>query len=156
MHAKNMKLDSMDQMGSLSRAYDSWETQWSKATDPQFCNKDRTFVDLAKQVMLEDSALPYDEILEDHEVELYLWKRCCLDAYAKTRTAVNADGSPAKGNPKHYTYPLATMWDNVGHHGLNSFCHAAWEGKPRWSDILSILRSDQDSVRYVKSVCLRQ
>ena len=40
--------------------------------DPQFYNKDRTFVDLIKQVTLEDSALPYDHILEDYKAEVFL------------------------------------------------------------------------------------
>jgi hypothetical protein len=114
MHAKNTKLDFMDETGSLNGAYDSWENQWSKATDPQFYNKDHTFVDLAKQVTSEDSALPYDEIPDDHEAEVFLWKRCCLDVYAGTRRVLNADGSPAKGNPKRSTYLWAIMRDTMG------------------------------------------
>jgi hypothetical protein len=31
-------------------------------TDSQFCNQDRTYVDLAKQTTSEDSALPGDPI----------------------------------------------------------------------------------------------
>jgi len=46
--------------------------------DPQFYNKDRTFIDLAKQVTSENSALPYDSVLEDYKVEVFLWKRCYL------------------------------------------------------------------------------
>ncbi|KAH9208129.1 hypothetical protein DL95DRAFT_468027 [Leptodontidium sp. 2 PMI_412] len=114
MHAKNTKLDFMDKAGSLNTAYNSWENQWSKATDPQFYNKDHTFVDLAKQVTSEDSALPYDEIPAHHEAEVFLWKKCCLDAYAGTRRVLSADGSPAKGNPKRFTYPWATMRDTMG------------------------------------------
>ncbi|KAH6702793.1 hypothetical protein BKA61DRAFT_646779 [Leptodontidium sp. MPI-SDFR-AT-0119] len=98
MHAKNTKLDFMDKAGSLNTAYNSWENQWSKATDPQFYNKDHTFVDLAKQVTSEDSALPYDEIPAHHEAEVVL----------------SANGSPAKGNPKRSTYPWATMRDTMG------------------------------------------
>jgi hypothetical protein len=75
--------------------------------------KDHTFVDLAKQVTSEDTALPYDQIPEDHEAEVFLWKKCCLDAYAKARVISNADGSPAKGNPKRATYPWATMRDTM-------------------------------------------
>jgi hypothetical protein len=114
LHAKNTKLDFIDKTGSLNTAYDSWENQWSKATDPQFYNKDHTFVDLAKQVTSEDSALPYDKIPEDHEAEVFLWKKCCLDSYAETRMVLNADGSPAKGNPKRSTYPWAMMRDAMG------------------------------------------
>jgi hypothetical protein len=100
MHAKNTKLESMDVAGDLTGAYDGWEHSWSQATDPQFYNKDRTFVDLAKQTTSEDSALPGDHIPENHEAEVFLWKKCCLDAYAKTRTVLNADGTAPKGNPK--------------------------------------------------------
>jgi hypothetical protein len=113
VHAKNTKLGSMDASGSLNAAYDGWENQWSQATDPQFYNKDRTFVDLAKQVTSEDSALPYDRILADHEAEVFLWKKCCLDAYAKTRIVLNADGSSAKGNPRRTIYRWATMRDTM-------------------------------------------
>ena len=58
INGKNTKLEYMDP--SLTGAYARWENHWSEATDPQFYNKDRTFVDLAKQVTSEDSALPYD------------------------------------------------------------------------------------------------
>jgi len=73
--------------------------------DPQFYNKDRTFVDLAKQVTSEDSALPYDHIPEDHEAEVFLWKKCCLEAYTKSRVVHNTDKSHVKGTPKHTVYP---------------------------------------------------
>lgn len=35
MSAKNTKLRSMDADGSLNTAYNSWENQWSLATDPK-------------------------------------------------------------------------------------------------------------------------
>ena len=111
-HAKNTKLEFMD--SGLTQAYDSWQAKWSEAADPQFYNQDRTFVDLAKQVTSEDSALPYDHIPEDHEAEVFLWKKCCLEAYARSRVVLNADGSHAKGNPKRIVYPWATMRDTVG------------------------------------------
>ena len=79
--------------------YDSWQARWSEVADPQFYNKDRTFVDLAKQVTSEDSALPYDRVPDDHGAEVFLWRKCCLDAYARSRVVLNADGSPAKGTP---------------------------------------------------------
>jgi len=112
MNAKNTKLQYM--RTSLTNAYDTWEEHWSKVADPQFYNRDRTFIDLAKQVTSEDSALPYDQIPEEHEAEVFLWKKCCLDAYSKTRSVTNADGSRAKGNPKRTTYPWATMRDTIG------------------------------------------
>jgi hypothetical protein len=112
MHAKNTKLAFMDT--SLTAAFDSWKAQWSSATDPQFYNKDRTFVDLAKQTTSEDHALPYDRVPDNHEAEVYLWKKCCLDAYSKTRRVANADGSPAKGNPRVTIYTWATMRDATG------------------------------------------
>jgi hypothetical protein len=113
VHAKNTKLEFMG--GSLTGVYDEWEERWAKVTDPEFYNKDRTFVDLAKQVTSEDSALPYDQIPEGHEAEVYLWKKCCLDAYARTREVLNADGSRAKCSPKCTRYPWAMMRDTMGH-----------------------------------------
>ncbi|KAN0103560.1 hypothetical protein V8E51_011873 [Hyaloscypha variabilis] len=111
-HAKNTKLEFMDT--GLAQAYDGWQAKWSEVADPQFYNKDRTFVDLAKQVTSEDSALLYDHIPEDHEAEVFLWKKCCLEAYAASRVVLNADGSHAKGSPKRTVYPWATMRDTVG------------------------------------------
>ncbi len=111
-HAKNTKLEFMDT--GLTQAYDGWQAKWSEVADPQFYNKDRTFVDLAKQVTSEDSALPYDHIPEDHEAEVFLWKKCCLDAYAKSRVVLNADGSHAKGTPKRTVYPWAMVRDTAG------------------------------------------
>ncbi len=98
---------------SLTNAYDTQEEHQSKVADLQFYNRDRTFIDLAKQVTLEDSALPYNQILEEHEAEVFLQKKCCLDAYSKTRSVTNANGSQAKGNPKRTTYPQATMQDTI-------------------------------------------
>jgi hypothetical protein len=49
MNAKNTKLEHMD--ASLTSAYRRWEECWSKAADPQFYNKDRTFIDLGKQLL---------------------------------------------------------------------------------------------------------
>jgi hypothetical protein len=77
----------------LTAAYDGWERSWSQGTDPQFYTKDRTFVDLAKQVTSEDSDLPYDQLPEDDEAEVYLWKKCCLDAYAKLLKMILTDVS---------------------------------------------------------------
>lgn len=74
-------------------------------TNSQFYNKDRTFVDLVKQVILEDSALLYNNIPEDYKAEVFLWKKCCLKACAKSRVILNADKSHAKGSPKRIVYP---------------------------------------------------
>lgn len=112
MHAKNTKLEHMDE--SLSSAYARWEHCWYKATDPQFYSKDRTYVDLGKQVTSEDSALPYDQIPEQHEAEVYLWKRCCLEAYARTRILLLADGKRTRGSPRCTTYPWAGLRDTMG------------------------------------------
>jgi hypothetical protein len=112
MSAKNTKLKHMD--ASLTSAYGRWKACWSKVADSQFYNKDRTFVDLGKQVTSEDSALPYDSIPDDHEAEVFLWKKCCLDACARTREVVHADGSRAKGDPRRTTYSWATMRDTIG------------------------------------------
>jgi hypothetical protein len=111
-HAKNTKLEFSSP--GLTDAYDIWKQRWSEATNLEFYNKDHTYVDLAKQTTSEDSALPYDQISEEHEAETYLWKKCCLDAYSKTRTFLNPDGSKAKGNPKRTVYPWATMRDTMG------------------------------------------
>jgi hypothetical protein len=56
-------------------------------------------------VTSEDSALLYDYILEDYEVEVFLWKKYCLDMYIKSRVVLNADGSCVKGTPKRTVYP---------------------------------------------------
>ena len=113
-HAKNTKLESMGANIGLTEMYDKWEQRWAAAVDEQFFNKNRTYVDLAKQTTSEDSALPFDRLSASHEAEVFLWKRCCLDAYAQTRTLLKPDGSKAKGNPKRTTYPWATMRDTMG------------------------------------------
>ncbi len=113
-HAKNTKLESMGAGISLTEMYDRWELRWSAAADEQFYNKDRTYVNLAKQTTSEDSALPFDQLPTDHEAEVFLWRRCCLDAYSQTRMVLNPDSSKAKGNPKRTMYPWATMRDVIG------------------------------------------
>lgn len=114
MHSKNTKLESMNTAGDLCEAYDRWFSLWSQATDARFYNQDRTFIDLAKQTTSEDSTHLESQALETHEAEVYLWKKCCLDAYSQTRTTLNPDGSRAKGNPKRTQYPWATLRDTMG------------------------------------------
>ncbi|KAK6591327.1 hypothetical protein H4I96_12435 [Botrytis cinerea] len=104
-HSKNIKLEFMN--ASLTKAYDNWYSKWAATTDAQFYNPDRTFVDLAKQVTSQDSALPFAHIPANHEAEVFLWKKCCLEAYAKSRVALEADGRTARGNPKRTVYPWA-------------------------------------------------
>ncbi|KAK6591266.1 hypothetical protein H4I96_00003 [Botrytis cinerea] len=111
-HSKNIKLEFMN--ASLTKVYDDWHSKWVATTDTQFYNPDRTFVDLAKQVTSQDTALPFDHILTHHEAEVFLWKKCCLEAYAKSRVVLEADGSPARGNPRRTVYPWATMRDTIG------------------------------------------
>jgi hypothetical protein len=57
---ENMKAADRD----LTIVYEDWESSWSQATDPQFYNKDRIFIDLAKQITSEDSDLPYNPVPE--------------------------------------------------------------------------------------------
>ena len=111
-HSKNTKLATNDSTG-LVEAYNGWKRQWLNATDPEFYNPDRTFVDIAKQITSQDSALPYDQIPENHEAEVFLWKKCCLDEYCRTRMVLNPDGSKAKGNPRRTVYSWATMRDRM-------------------------------------------
>ncbi len=91
MYAKNTKLKAM--RDSLTKIYNIQDKRQSSIIDPQFYNKDRIFVDLVKQTTLEDAALPYDHIPKEHEVEVFLQKRCYLKAYSKTQTVLNANSS---------------------------------------------------------------
>ncbi|KFZ11857.1 hypothetical protein V501_04537 [Pseudogymnoascus sp. VKM F-4519 (FW-2642)] len=111
MHSKNTKLEFMGSGASLTEMYDSWHRRWTEATDEHFYNKDRSYVDLAKQTTSGDSALPYDSIPDDHEAEVYLWKTCGLEGYQKSRMRLNPDGSRAKGSPRCTAYPWATTRD---------------------------------------------
>ncbi|KAF2844277.1 hypothetical protein T440DRAFT_523630 [Plenodomus tracheiphilus IPT5] len=111
-HSKNTKLEHMD--NSLISAYGRWEQCWALVADPHFYSRDRTFVDIGKQVTSEDSALPYDAIPEACEAEVYLWKRCCLEAYANLRIDRLADGKRTKGSARLTTYPWATMRETMG------------------------------------------
>jgi hypothetical protein len=112
MHAKNTKLEYMD--ASASAAYICWEQRWSIVADLYFYNRDRTYVDFAKQVTSEDSALPYNYVPGYQEAETYLWRRCCLEAYARTRSVTLANGQKARSSPRCTTYPWATMRDTMG------------------------------------------
>jgi hypothetical protein len=112
IYAKNTKLEHIGT--ELTSVYNVWEEQWSKVADSQFCNKDQAFVDLAKQTTSPDSTLPGSRVPEHYKAEVFLWKKYCLDAYTKTRTAVHADSTQARGNPRRTTYPLAMMRDTLG------------------------------------------
>ncbi|TGO31559.1 hypothetical protein BHYA_0526g00010 [Botrytis hyacinthi] len=109
----NLILRMIDENPGFDR-FRSATFKWFATTDAQFYNRDRTYIDLAKQIISEDSALLYDYKPEDYEAEVYLWKKCCLEAYAKTWVVLNANGSPAKGNPKCTVYPWAAMRDTAG------------------------------------------
>ena len=69
-HSKNTKLATNDST-SLVEACNGWKRQWLDAADLEFYNPDRTFVDIAKQITSQDSALPYLYFTE--VVPLLLW-----------------------------------------------------------------------------------
>lgn len=112
MHAKNTKLAHMT--NDLTAAYGRWEDAWAEAAHPQFYSRDRTFVDIAKTITSEDYAYPYDAVPEEFEAETYLWKRCCLESYARTRVKLLENGKRARGSPRVATYPWATTRDLIG------------------------------------------
>ncbi|KAH7344244.1 hypothetical protein BKA66DRAFT_555043 [Pyrenochaeta sp. MPI-SDFR-AT-0127] len=89
MHAKNTKLEYMG--SSLPSAYTRWQRCWEQATDEQFYSKDRT-----------------------NEAEVYLWRRCCLKAYADKRVVLLADRKHARGSPRVTTYQWAMTRDSTG------------------------------------------
>jgi hypothetical protein len=60
MYIKNIKLEYID--ASASAAYICWEQWWSMVADLYFYNQDCIYVDFAKQVTSEDSALFYDYV----------------------------------------------------------------------------------------------
>jgi hypothetical protein len=115
VNAKNTKLAHMGEPGvSLATTYRTWEETWNEVANPQFYSRSRTFVDIAKEVSSQDHVLPYDAVPDDFEAETFLWKRCCLESYARTRTKLLADGKHARGSPKVTTYPWATTRDSMG------------------------------------------
>lgn len=81
MHSKNTKLEFIGAGIRLTKMYDKQQRRQNDTTDDQFYNKDRAFVDLAKQTTLSDTALLYNTIPDDCEAEVYLWKTCCLKVY---------------------------------------------------------------------------
>jgi hypothetical protein len=79
-----------------------WNSHWAMVADPDFYSPASVFVDLAKQVSSPDSALLSSAPVPGEEAEVYLWKGCCLDSYAKTRI---------EAKPKVRKYLYATMRD---------------------------------------------
>ena len=112
VHAKNTKLAHMTD--DLTVAYRRWEEAWAEAAHPQFYSRDRTFVDIAKTITSEDYASPYESVSDEFEAETYLWRRCCLESYARTRVKLLEDGKRARGSPRVATYPWATLRDSMG------------------------------------------
>jgi hypothetical protein len=88
--------------------------KWSQVADLQFYNKDCIYINLIKQVTSEDSTLLYNYIPEDYKVEVFLWKKYCLNIYTKSRVVLNTDGSRIKGTPKCTVYPWVIIRDIVG------------------------------------------
>ena len=70
MHAKNTKLEAM--RSRLTKIYNIQNKRQSSVTNLQFYNKNCTFVDLAKQATLEDTALLYNYIPKGYKVEVFL------------------------------------------------------------------------------------
>ncbi|KAF2177169.1 hypothetical protein K469DRAFT_697471 [Zopfia rhizophila CBS 207.26] len=99
------------QLLNLTSVFGRWEERWFKVTNPQFYNKNHTYVDLVKQVTSKDSALPYNQIPDNRKAEVFLWRKCYLKAYAQTREVLNTNSSQAKGNAKHTMYLFTMMRD---------------------------------------------
>ncbi|PVH92672.1 hypothetical protein DM02DRAFT_604978, partial [Periconia macrospinosa] len=111
-HAKNTKPAHM--ADDLTIAYGHWKEVWAEIAHPQFYSRDRTFVDIAKTITSEDYAYLYDSVPDEFEAETYLWKRCCLESYARTRVKLLEGGKRARGSPLVATYPWATTRDSMG------------------------------------------
>ncbi|PVH96291.1 hypothetical protein DM02DRAFT_535575, partial [Periconia macrospinosa] len=111
-HAKNTKLAHMTD--DLTIAYGRWKEVWAEVAYPQFYSRDRTFVDIAKTITSEDYAYPHDSVSDAFEAETYLWKRCCLESYIRTRVKLLKGGQRARGSPRVATYPWATTRDSMG------------------------------------------
>ncbi|KAF2626745.1 hypothetical protein BU25DRAFT_342766 [Macroventuria anomochaeta] len=124
VNSKDTKLEYMTQ--DLSSAYHNWETYWSSITNSNFYSKDCTFVDLGKQITSEESSLPTTSAPSSEQAEVFLWKKCCLESYYRSRVTLLADGKPARGNPKCTVYPFATTRDST-----NQTLFAAPGGKER-------------------------
>jgi hypothetical protein len=82
-HAKNSKLATITD--SLPAAYRQWQETWEETANPEFYSRDRTYVDLAKLVTSLDFASRFGNVPAGFKLETYLWKRCCLNAYTRTR-----------------------------------------------------------------------
>ncbi|KAJ4330976.1 hypothetical protein N0V95_009970, partial [Ascochyta clinopodiicola] len=115
VNAKNTKLAHMEEPGvGLATTYWAWETAWSEVANLQFYSRSCTFINIAKEVSLKDHVLLYDAVADDFKAETFLWKRCCLESYTRTRVKLLADGKQARGSPQVTTYLWATMRDLMG------------------------------------------
>jgi hypothetical protein len=113
MHTKNTKDEYISRHG-LTTMYEKWHERWSDAADPRFYDNHRTYVDVAKQISCEDTALPTGQVSDEKDAEVFLWRNCCLNAYKQGRIMLDADGGRAKGSPRCTTYSWANMRDAAG------------------------------------------
>ena len=96
VNTKNTKLTYIKGVvDNLVLIYKSQEEAQAKAVDLQFYSRDRTFINIAKEVTLEDYALLYNSVPNNFKAETFLQKRCCLEAYAYTRIKFLEDSKQA-------------------------------------------------------------
>ncbi|KAF7441634.1 hypothetical protein A1F99_140680 [Pyrenophora tritici-repentis] len=104
----------LDRFNNATLFVHAKNTKLAHMTNDLTAARDRTFVDIAKTITSEDYAYPYEAVPDGFEAETYLWKRCCLESYARTRVKLLENGNRARGSPRVTTYPWATMRDSMG------------------------------------------
>ena len=96
INIKNTKLTYIKGVvDNLVLIYKSQEEVQAKAIDLQFYSRDYTFINIAKEVTLEDYILLYYSIPNNFKVETFLQKYYYLEAYAYTRIKFLEDSKQA-------------------------------------------------------------
>jgi hypothetical protein len=93
---------------TLLDAMMNFQSYFERIIDPDFVFLDRFYVDLGKEICPYLAFIPSQQNGPEHEAQVYLWKRCCLERYVHEMY----DGKPpARGGPGQRYYDQNMLHD---------------------------------------------
>ena len=66
---------------TVAKLYCHIKTTWNHYINTVYIDEDQLFVDIGKEIVAPDTFLKGEQMPEDTQPQVYLWRRCCLKSY---------------------------------------------------------------------------
>lgn len=100
LNGKNLKMSFKNK--SIQRLWTKIGAIWKDNINSIFLRFDKVFLDIAKEIIAPDTFLERTTLSSRLQPQIYLWKRCCLEAYVKWFKTISI--TKAKGSTMSQLY----------------------------------------------------